>query len=187
MDKTYSRKHQKFVEKKNLSLNFSVHNRQLIISGSKSLVNLISKSSEMVNQFHYLMLNNESHEDDFVYETFKPELLPKLTCDMYDEKSWTGNVPYQNLMIYMQVLGFGRSGNKKYKNEDDKPEGWPSTVSFTDSVHPSYLSKDAITQVIEGLLKHRNINPRTYFLETAPQNPMMLDFFKFEYECELVK
>ena len=31
----------------NLSLNFSVHNCQLVISGSKSLVNFMSKNSEM--------------------------------------------------------------------------------------------------------------------------------------------
>ena len=168
MDKTYSRQHQKFVEKENISLNFFVQKRQLIISGSKSLVNFMSKNSEMVNQLYDLMLNKESQEGDFVYETFKPELLPKLTCDMYDKKSWTGDVPYQNLMTYMQVFGFGRSGNKNYKHNEDKPSGWPDTVSFINVEHPSYLSKDAITKVIEGLLTHRNINPRTYFMKTSP-------------------
>ena len=79
MDKTYSRQHQKFVEKENISLNFSVQKRQLIISGSKSLVNFMSKNSEMVNQLYDLMLNKESQEGDFLYETFKPELLLKLT------------------------------------------------------------------------------------------------------------
>ena len=79
MDKTYSRQHKKFVENDNLSLNFSVHNRQLVISGSKSLVNFMSKNSEMdCNQLYDMMLNKESQETDFVYETFKPELLSEI-------------------------------------------------------------------------------------------------------------
>ena len=89
------------------------------------------------------MLNKESQEGDFLYETFKPELLPKLTYDMYDQKSWTGDVPYQNLMTYMQVFGFGRSGNKNYKREEDKPEGWPDTVSFINVEHPSYFAEES--------------------------------------------
>ena len=108
-----------------------------------ALVIFMSKNSEMVKQLCDLMLNKESQEGDYVYETFKPELLPKLTCDMYDNKSWTGDVPYQNLMTYLQVFGFGRSGNKNYKREEDKPEGWPDTVSFINVEHPSYFAEES--------------------------------------------
>ena len=81
------------------------------------------------------MLNKEKQEGDFLYETFKPELLPKLTG--------LGMFLYQNLMTYMQVFGFGRSGNKNYKREEDKPEGWPDTVSFINVEHPSYFAEES--------------------------------------------
>ena len=91
----------KFVEKENLTLNISVQDRQLVVSGSKSLVAFLAENPESVQHLYDKILNKESDEADSVFETFKPGVLPKLTANMYHENSWTGAIPYQNLQTYI--------------------------------------------------------------------------------------
>ena len=166
MDKTFTKQLKKFVENENLSLNISVQDRQLVVSGSKSLVDFLAEDPEIVQQLYDKILHKDSEQKDYIFESYKPGVLPKLTANMFDKKAWTGNIPYQNLQTYMLCLGFGRKGGKCYKNQTDKPEGWPDSIALE---HPSYLKKDDIKIIIEALLTHRNIDPRTYFTEGAAQ------------------
>ena len=115
-----------------------------------------------------LILNKESQDEDYIFEINKPGLFPKLTVNMYDRKTWTSAAAKTNFLTYMQCLGFGRNGTgKTYKCKNDEPAGWPDSISFVEMEHPSYLGKDDIKTVIESLLRYRQINPETYFLETA--------------------
>ena len=167
MNKTFRNQLKKFVEKENLSLNISVQDRQIVVSGSKTLVDFLSDNPESVQGLYDKILNKERTEADSVFETFKPGVLPKLTANMYDKNSWTGAIPRQNLQTYMLCLGFGRSGNGKcYRNQNDKPDGWPDSIALE---HPSYMKKEDIKTVIESLLTHRNIDPKTFYLENTTQ------------------
>ena len=166
MDKTFTKQLKKFVENDNLSLNISVQDRQLVVSGSKSLVDIFAENPEFGKQLYERILHKESDQKDCIFETYNPGVLPKLTANMFDKKAWTGNIPRENLQTYMICLGFGRGGGKCYKTESDKPEGWPDSIALE---HPSYLKKEDIKTVIEALLSHRNIDAKTFFVETAPQ------------------
>ena len=167
MDKTFKKQLKKFVENENLSLNISVQDRQLVVSGSKSLVDFLAEDPEIVQQLYDKILHKDSDQEDYIFESYNPGILPKLTANMFDKKAWTGNIPYQNLQTYMLCLGFGRSGTGLcYKKQSDKPEGWPDSISLE---HPSYMKKADIKTVIESLLNHRNIDPKTYYMEKNPQ------------------
>ena len=171
MEKTFTKQIKKFVEKENLSLNISVQDRQLVVCGSKSLVDFYAEHPESLQHIFDKMLHKENDPDDSIFKTFKPDVLPKLTANMYDKKAWTGAIPYQNLQTYMLCLGFGRSGTgKSYKNQNDKPEGWPDSISLE---HPSYMKKEDMKIVIEALLTHRNIDPKTYYMENTQQRKVI--------------
>ena len=64
MDKTFTKQLKKFVEKDNLSLNISVQNRQLVVSGSKSLVDILAENPECVQQLYDKILHKESDQKD---------------------------------------------------------------------------------------------------------------------------
>ena len=166
MDKTFTKQLKKFVENDNLSLNISVQDRQLVVSGSKSLVDIFAENPEFGKQLYDRILLKESDQKDCIFETYKPGVLPKLTANMFDKKAWTGGIPRQNLQTYMLCLGFGRGGGKCYQTESDKPDGWPDSIALE---HPSYMKKEDIKTVIEALLTHRNIDPKTYFTVSAQQ------------------
>ena len=62
-------------------------------------------------------------------------------------RNWTLERARAQLQIYLNILGFGKGGSKKYKSEADEPEGWP------DFLHPSYAKLGTINDIIASLLQ----------------------------------
>ena len=170
MDKTFSKQHKKFVEdKKNLSLNISMKGRLLSVSGSGPLVDFATQNPEIFKPIYDLIMSkDEENDENIVYKTYRPCFLPKLTHNMYDKKEWNWKIARYNMKVYMRALGFGNGGEKNYGVKEDCPDGWPDSVSFENVVHCSHMTTEECNSAIESLLNHRNIDPKTHFMETPP-------------------
>lgn len=77
-------------------------------------------------------------------------------------KHWDYQIARDQLTSIMQMHGFGKNGTKTYTILKDKPEGWPSTVDFTEVKHPSFMRVDQINCAIESILRYHGIDPYTY-------------------------
>ena len=106
------------------------------------------------------MLLEADTSDEFA--TSSPFLIfPKLLTK-FKGKHWTFETAREQLQIIMNMYGFGYGGMRKYKNEEDMPVGWPSSIPFMSVKHPSYLKICQINTIIESLLTLNNIDPYTY-------------------------
>ena len=67
--------------------------------------------------------------EEYEYDEFCVPVFPKLK-PRYKSKKWDVHAATHNLKIYMNILGFGYGGWRKYGNEDDKPEFFPISLSW---------------------------------------------------------
>ena len=80
---------------------------------------MIELCSQMLNEL----------EVSSVFSSSSPLVFPKFLTK-FKGKNWILDVARDELQTIMQVQGFGNGGTKRYKNPEDKPEGWPSTINF---------------------------------------------------------
>ena len=65
-------------------------------------------------------------------------------------RRWNLHRARDQLNIYLNILGFGKGGSRKYKVPADEPEGWPDEVSFINFEQPSYAKLNTVNTVIES-------------------------------------
>ena len=75
---------------------------------------------------------------------------------------WNLERARDQLQIYLNILGFGKGGSRKYRVEADEPEGWPDEHSFVDFLHPSYAKLSVVNDIIESILNFHGYDANTH-------------------------
>ena len=152
--------------KKRATVNISIENKRIIISGSKCIIDKIkARGAANINLEklceEVFICSDNCKEDTFKYEKYvfsDHSVLPKLPCKFLGDH-WNLNVAQTVIMEILNCLGFGHGGTYKYKSQNGyKPPGWPLTVAF-DFKHPWELKYDGLNEAIQSLLEHRGLDP----------------------------
>ena len=152
--------------KKRATVNISIENKRIIISGSKCIIDKIkARGAANINLEklceEVFICSDNCSEDTFKYEKYvfsDHSYLPKLPCKFLGDH-WNLNVAQNVIMEILNCLGFGHGGTHKYKSQDGyKPPGWPLTVAF-DFKHPWELKYDGLNEAIQSLLEFRGLDP----------------------------
>jgi len=67
-------------------------------------------------------------------------------------------VARSHLRTYLNILGFGRNGNRKYGVSSDKPDVWPDSVSFEDFKGPNYATIKDVNVILESIFQQFNLD-----------------------------
>ena len=55
---------------------------------------------------------------------------------------------------YMKIFNLGRGMSLHYQVKENKPDGWPDSISFEDFKGVSFAKKEEATQIIEALIRY---------------------------------
>ena len=83
--------------------------------------------------------------------------------------NWNHKTARDQLSVFMNVLGFGKGGDRKFKKASDEPEGWPDEYSFITFEHPGHASLEMATRIIESLFNHHGLDANNHpYVEPEP-------------------
>ena len=60
----------------------------------------------------------------------------------------------ETLKQYMKIFNLGRGMPLHYQVKENKPDGWPDSISFEDFKGVSFAKKEEATQIIEALIRY---------------------------------
>lgn len=140
------------VKKKRRTLCISIRGGQAVLSGDDESVIFAQDNMEnmTIEELMEAMKNMENEDNE--YNTTQKITFPPMFVK-YKGRRWTLEKARDQLQIYLNILGFGKGGSRKYRVEADEPGGWPDEHSFVDFLHPSYAKMDTIDSIIESLLQ----------------------------------
>ena len=114
-----------------------------VLSGEKSCIDLIKSREDLTIRDlinHMKGVGESTSKEEFVFESTAAAIhFPPLERKL-DGPNWDFQTAKNTVTQWFTMLGFGRYGNKKYKREEDEPEFWPDSESWTCFEHPSYSS-----------------------------------------------
>ena len=112
--------------------------------------------------------------DDYILQSDKRFPLPKLAVPFKDaERGWNNDVVVDQAALYLNILGYGKGGNKslsdtKFKKAE-KPEWWDDDNNFQKYSHPSKAKMKVNEDVIESILIHYGYDPLTHCEHPDPK------------------
>ena len=117
----------------------SIRGGQAVFSGDEEAVTFASENMThmTIEELAEAMKNMNNVAK---YKTTEVLHFPPMAV-RFKGRYWTLQKARDQLSIYMNLLGFGKGGSKKYKKAADEPSGWPDQLSFTDFHHPSYMQR----------------------------------------------
>ena len=134
--------------------------------GEKKILHYLKANQGGVTLDDLLVKMEEFHENKndaaLEFDEFSVQEFPKLKTK-FQSKQWTLPVARDYLRTILQILGFGRGQLKTYKNESNKPDGWPEHIAFVTFL-PNMVTKCDANEIIESLLKHRGIDVRKHHI-----------------------
>ena len=151
-DQTFDKVLKEHVVKKNRrTLCISIRGSQAVLSGDAEAVTFAQENMEnmTVEELMDIMKNMDSEELEF--KTTQKVVFPPMFAK-FKGRRWTLNRARDQLNIYLNILGFGKGGSRKYKVPTDEPEGWPDEHSFVNFEHPSYAKLNTVNDILESIL-----------------------------------
>ena len=115
----------------------------------------------LVNALEDLFKKDDSEETGTLELVTNKEVdLPKLVAPFKDKsRGWMDSVVADQAKLYLNCLGYGHGGKSlvdtKIKKAE-KPEWWPSKLTFGQYDHPSKESLQKNEFLIEGILTYFN-------------------------------
>ena len=173
-DQTFDKVLKEHVVKKNRkTLSIMIRGSQAVLSGEEEAVKLAHENMEnlTVEELLESMTNTESDGDLKFMTTEKVKFPPMFA--QFKGRRWTLGRARDQLLIYLNILGFGKGGSRKYKVAEDELEGWPDEHSFVEFAHPSYAKLSTINDIIESLLCFHGYGDsiETLHIEDEPESP----------------
>ena len=135
------------------------------IFGDKHLVSLAKNSIVKVEDVIKDLILIEQNDKDFEYDEVATNFvsLPRTSVKIRSE-SWTKITARETLKKYMKIFNLGRGMPLHYQVKENKPDGWPDSISFEDFKGVSFAKKEEATQIIEAMIRyHARVEPDTYF------------------------
>jgi hypothetical protein len=152
-DQAFEKLLKEHVAKKNRrTLCISIRGGQLVLSGDDESVTFAHENMEHMTVEELIGAMKNMEKDELNYKTTEKIRFPPMFVK-FKGRRWTLQRARDQLQIYLNILGFGKGGSRKYKNLDDEPEGWPDEHSFVDFLHPSYAKLDTVNDIIASLLE----------------------------------
>ena len=139
-------------KKKRRTLCISIRGSQAVFSGDEESVTFAQENMVHMTVEELIGAMKDMEQGEVKYKTTEELQFPPMLVK-FKGRNWTLEQARAQLQIYLNILGFGKGGSKKYKSEADEPEGWPDQHSFTDFLHPSYAKLDTINDIIASLLQ----------------------------------
>ena len=154
------------------TLCFSIRGSQAVLSGEENSVELARGNLENMTVADLLeAMKVMDNEEEMSYKTTERVEFPPMKVK-FKGHLWTLQKARDQLITYLNIVGFGKGGTKKFKEAADEPDGWPDQHSFETFEHPSYANMNAVNDVIESLLKHHGVDAYKHpFLVEEPETP----------------
>jgi len=155
--KSLDEKIKKIIQAESVVFSVTIRSNKIVMTGNENVVDIVNKNPEIsMREFFNKILNDLEVSTEFASSS--PLIFPKFPTQFMGKK-WHHELARYQLTNIMNVLGFGRGNSKIYTNPEDKPDGWPPTISFEEVKHPSWIRMDQVNCIIESLLKHHGIDP----------------------------
>ena len=154
------------------TLCLSIRGSQAVLSGEENSVELARENLENMTVADLMeAMKVMDNEEKMRYKTTEKVEFPPMKVK-FKGRLWTVKKARDQLSTYLNIIGFGKGGTKKFKEAADEPDGWPDEHSFETFEHPSYANMNVVNDVIESLLKHHGVDANTHpFLAEEPETP----------------
>ena len=155
------------------TLCLSIRGSQAVLSGEENSVELAMENLEnmTVSDLLEAMKLMDHEEEEMRYKSTEKVKFPAMKVK-FKGRLWTLQKARDQLSIYLNILGFGKGGTKKFKVVSDEPDGWPDEQSFEAFEHPSYANMSTVNDIIESLLKYHGFDAKTHpFIVDEPKTP----------------
>ena len=155
------------------TLCLSVRGSQVVISGEEVSVDLARENLDNLTVLELIqaMKGMEHEGGGLVYKSTERLEFPPMEVK-FKGQLWTAQKARKQLNMYLNILGFGKTGTKKFTEPADEPAGWPEEHSFETFGHPSYANINVINDVIESLLDYHGFDAKTHtFITKEPEAP----------------
>ena len=117
------------------------------------------------------VMENNNEEEEMRYKSTEKVEFPPMKVK-FRGHLWTLQKARDQLSIYLNILGFGKGGTRKFKEAADEPDSWPDEHAFESFEHPSYANMATINDVIESLLQYHGFDANTHpFTIEEPKTP----------------
>ena len=156
-----------------VSLCFSIRGSQAVISGEKRSVEFATDNLDRVTLAELIeAMKSVDQEVERVKEYKTTERVEFPPMDVkFKGQLWTHKKARSYLTTCLNILGFGKGGNKKFQNPDDEPEGWPEEHSFESLGHPSHATLNVANDIITSLMSYHGFNADSHPFEAAEPEP----------------
>ena len=155
------------------------------IFGDKRLVSIAKNHQNKVEDIiQDLILLEQNVDTDFEYDEVATNYvsLPRTSVKIRSD-SWTKVTARETLKKYMKIFNLGRGMALHYQVKENKPEGWPDSISFEDFKGVSFAKKEKATQIIEAMIRyHAKVEPDTYFESREKNDDIVADTSENENE-----
>ena len=150
-----------------MSFCISIRGSQAVISGEQEIVALAEENLETITLKDIVenMKRIEKHDTVKHFKTSQKVDFPPMEVK-FKGQLWTTKKARMQLSTYLNILGFGKKGNKKFKEASDEPAGWPQEHSFETFPHPSYATLDVANDIIESIMRHHGFDAANHPFET---------------------
>ena len=116
----------------------TIRGTQAVLSGEKKCVDLASTNLENITLLQIVDAMKEMDEEggDKDFKSTEKVDFPPLDVKFKGEL-WTLQKASRQLSSYLNFLGFGKTGTKKFTEPNDEPDGWPQEHSYETFVPPT--------------------------------------------------
>jgi hypothetical protein len=161
------------VNKSRRTVCLSIRGTQVVFSGEENSVILAKDNMEdmTVADLVQAMKAMDDEPEGLRYKTTETVVFPPMKVK-FKGRRWNIQAAREHLTIYLNILGFGKGGTRKYKEPTDEPDGWPDEHAFVTFEHPAYSKLDMANDIIESLLHHHGIDARSHpYVGQEPKTP----------------
>jgi hypothetical protein len=132
-----------------------------VLSGDEKTVRFVNENMESMTVEELMKVMKTMEDENLKYKTTQQIRFPPMFAK-FKGCRWTLQRARDQLQIYLNILGFGKGGSRKYRVEADEPEGWPDEISFVDFLHPSYAKLSAVNDIIESIFSFHGYDANTH-------------------------
>ena len=148
-------------KKKRRTLCISIRGDQAVLSGDDKTVQFVTENMESMTVEELLDVMKTMEDENPKYKTTQQIRFPPMFAK-FKGCHWKLERARDQLQIYLNILGFGKGGSRKYRVEADEPEGWPDEHSFVDFLHPLYAKLSVVNDIIESILRFHGYEANTH-------------------------